>query len=440
MSKPDQQLREQILSLVRDYHKQKFSSDSFTPGKSPIRYAGRVFDEKEMVSLVDSSLDFWLTAGRYTEEFETELAYWVDLEYTMLVNSGSSANLLALTALTSPLLGEKRLTPGDEIITAAAGFPTTVNPIIQNNLIPVFVDVSIGTYNTSISHIKAAMSNKTKGIFLAHTLGNPYELDAIKELAEENGLYLIEDCCDALGSEYKSQKTGTFGHVATFSFYPAHHITLGEGGAVGTNDDTIAQAIKSLRDWGRDCYCSSGENNTCGKRFSGQFGTLPAGYDHKYVYSHIGYNLKATDMQAAIGVEQLKKLPNFCEKRKENFRTWQSGFSQWQDIFYLPVAAPESDPAWFAFPITLKENVGFSRTDLTDFLSSKQIETRNLFAGNILRQPGYQDIHHRVSGTLTNTDYIMNNTFFLGTYPGLSQEMIEHVLKEIGSFLNTKAK
>jgi len=438
MVKTEDQLRDEILDLVAQYQKVKFAAQEFVPGKSPVRYAGRVFDDKEIVALVDSSLDFWLTAGRFTEEFESELAYFMDLEYTMLVNSGSSANLLALTALTSPLLGEKRLQPGDEIISVAAGFPTTVNPILQNGLVPVFVDVDLGTYNANLEQITKAIAPKTRGIFLAHTLGNPYDVDALAQLAEKHNLYLIEDCCDALGSEYKGKKAGTFGHVTTFSFYPAHHITLGEGGAVGTNDDTIAKAIKSLRDWGRDCYCSSGENNTCGKRFTGQYGTLPQGYDHKYVYSHIGYNLKATDMQAAIGVEQLKKLPNFCQARKENFKHWSAGFEKWQDFFILPYASPEADPAWFAFPITLKENIGFSRTELTDYLSSKLIETRNLFAGNILRQPGYLDINHRVVGDLTNTDYIMNHTFFLGTYPGLDINQINYVLAEIQKFLDSK--
>jgi len=439
MAKSEDQLREEILGLVAQYQKVKFAPQEFIPGKSPVRYAGRVFDEKEMVSLVDSSLDFWLTAGRYTDEFESELAYWMGLEYVMLVNSGSSANLLALTALTSPLLGEKRLLPGDEIISVAAGFPTTVNPILQNGLVPVFVDVDLGSYNANLEQITKAISQKTRGIFLAHTLGNPYNAEALADLAEKHDLYFIEDCCDALGSQYKGKKAGTFGHVTTFSFYPAHHITLGEGGAVGTNDDTIAKAIKSLRDWGRDCYCSSGENNTCGKRFTGKYGTLPQGYDHKYVYSHIGYNLKATDMQAAIGVEQLKKLPDFCQSRKENFKRWSAGFEKWKDIFILPEALPGSDPAWFAFPLTLKENIRFSRTELTDYLSSKLIETRNLFAGNILRQPGYLDISHRVVGDLTNTDYIMNHTFFLGTYPGLDIEQINYVLEEIQVFLDTKA-
>ncbi|MBU2647046.1 lipopolysaccharide biosynthesis protein RfbH [bacterium] len=438
MAKSENQLRDEILDLVAQYQKVKFAPKAFTPGKSPVRYAGRVFDEKELVALVDSSLDFWLTAGRFTEEFESELANWMDLEYTMLVNSGSSANLLALTALTSPLLGDKRLLPGDEIIAVAAGFPTTVNPIIQNGLVPVFVDVDLGTYNASLEQVKKAVGPKTRGIFLAHTLGNPYDAEAFADLAEKQDLYFIEDCCDALGSVYKGRKTGTFGHVTTFSFYPAHHITLGEGGAVGTNDDTIAKAIKSLRDWGRDCYCSSGENNTCGKRFTGQYGTLPAGYDHKYVYSHIGYNLKATDMQAAIGVEQLKKLPEFCQARKENFKQWYTGFKRWEAFFILPKALPGADPAWFAFPVTLKENAGFTRTELTDYLSSKLIETRNLFAGNILRQPGYLDINHRVVGDLTNTDTIMNHTFFLGTYPGLNLEQIEFVLAEIQAFLDLK--
>jgi CDP-6-deoxy-D-xylo-4-hexulose-3-dehydrase len=438
MSKDHSQLRNEILALVKEYQSVKFAKKPFVPGETPVRYAGRVFDEKEMVSLVDSCLDFWLTAGRFAEEFESELAAFLDLEFAMLVNSGSSANLLAFTALTSPLLGDRKLNPGDEVISVAAGFPTTVNPIIQNGMIPVFVDVDLATYNVNIEEVRKSIGPKTRAIFLAHTLGNPYNLDAIMEIVKKRDLYLIEDCCDALGSIYKGKKVGTFGHIATFSFYPAHHITIGEGGAVATSDETLAKAVKSLRDWGRDCYCNGGENNTCGKRFTGHYGTLPIGYDHKYVYSHIGYNLKVTDMQAAIGVEQLKKLPTFCNKRKENFKMWIEGFSKWTDKFILPQATPGSDPAWFAFPVTVRENAGFTRTELTNFLDAKKVETRNLFAGNLLRQPAYIGIKYRTESNLQNTETVMNNTFFLGTFPGLEKEQINYTIEIIDQFIASR--
>ena len=435
--KTERQLREEILGLVNDYYQVKFANKEFVPGKSPVRYAGRVFDEKEIQSLVDSSLDFWLTEGRYAEEFQALFAEYVGSEYAILTNSGSSANLLAFSALTSELLGDKRLKAGDEVISVAAGFPTTVNPIIQNRMVPVFCDVDDRTYNINVDQLKKAIGPKTRAIFLAHTLGNPYDLDAIVELVRKHDLWLIEDCCDALGSTYRGKHVGTFGHVATCSFYPAHHITIGEGGMIFTDNEVIARAVTSFRDWGRDCYCKGGENNTCGKRFTGQYGNLPKGYDHKYVYSHIGYNLKVTDMQAAIGVEQMKKLPSFVQRRKENFRAWTSGFQKWSDKFVLPVATEGSDPSWFAFPITVKGNAGFTRTELTDYLAGHQIETRNLFGGNLLRQPAYLNIEHRVVGTLETTESIMHNTFFLGTYPGLTQAQIDHCLKLIGEFITT---
>lgn len=430
--------RSEIRCLVEEYYREAFKTEVFTPGKTHVRYAGRVFDEAELSSAVDAVLDFWLTASRFTDKFESGLAEYLQLKYTMLVNSGSSANLLALTALSSHLLGDRRLRPGDEVITAAAGFPTTINPIIQNGMIPVFVDIEVGTYNVNPDSVETAIGPKTRAIFLAHTLGNPCDLDAISEIARKHELFLIEDCCDALGSKYKGNNVGTYGQLSTFSFYPAHHITLGEGGAVATDDDNIARAVRSLRDWGRDCYCNSGQNNRCGKRFSEQYGSLPHGYDHKYVYSHIGYNLKVTDIQAAIGVEQLKKLPAFCERRRSNFSMWQKGFSQWTDSFILPQATADADPAWFAYPVTVKENSGFSRTELTNYLDKNKIETRNLFGGNLLRQPAYQDIAHRVSGSLQNSDTVMNNTFFLGTYPGLSCEMIDYSLSKIGAFLKNR--
>jgi CDP-4-dehydro-6-deoxyglucose reductase, E1 len=433
--KSPNELRKDIAALVTEYYKVKFTKKMFVPGDTPVHYAGRVFDEQEMTFLVDSALDFWLTSGRFSEEFESKLAAFLDLKFAMLVNSGSSANLLALAALTSPLLGDMRLRAGDEVILVAAGFPTTVNPIIQHGMIPVFVDVDLGTYNANIEEIRKAIGPKTRAIFLAHTLGNPYDLDAVMEIVREKKLYLIEDCCDALGSTYKGKKVGTFGHIASFSFYPAHHITLGEGGAIATNDETLARAAKSLRDWGRDCYCNGGKNNTCGKRFSGHYGTLPVGYDHKYVYSHIGYNLKITDMQAAIGVAQLKKLPTFCARRRENFIMWTEGLTKWTDRFILPQATANSDPAWFAYPVTVRENAGFTRTELTIFLDTKKIETRNLFAGNLLRQPAYRDIHFRKQGDLPNTETIMNNTFFLGTYPGIGKEQIAYTLSAIDEFI-----
>ena len=438
MARTEKELREEISSLVKELYDAKFAAKPFIVGISPVHYAGRVFDEKELISLVDSSLDFWLTSGRYSQEFEEMFCELTGTEYSFLVNSGSSANLVAFATIMSPLLGKRALTRGDEVIAVAAGFPTTLNPIIQNGMVPVFVDVDIGTYNINTDALKQAIGPKTKAIFLAHTLGNPYDLDFIMDLVRQHNLWLIEDCCDALGSKYKGKMVGSFGHIATCSFYPAHHITMGEGGCVFTNDETLARAARSIRDWGRDCYCAGGENNTCGKRFSAQYGTLPKGYDHKYVYSHIGYNLKVTDMQAAIGVEQLKKLPHFITRRKENFRHWTEGFSWWTKLFVLPCATEGSDPAWFAFPVTVKEEAGFSRTELTDFLNNHLIETRNLFAGNLLRQPAYQGIDHRVAtGGLERTDRIMNDTFFLGTYPGMAKEQIEYTLSTIQAFIDS---
>jgi CDP-6-deoxy-D-xylo-4-hexulose-3-dehydrase len=442
------ELRNQIAALVAQCHQTRNAKQEFIPGKTPVRYAGRVFDEKEIQAAVEASLDFWLTEGRFTEEFQSELAAKVGVEYAILTNSGSSANLLALTALTSPLLGERRLQPGDEVITVAAGFPTTVNPIILNNLIPVFVDVDIPGYNALTDQIAAAVNPKTRAIFIAHTLGNPFHLDEVLSIVQKHDLFLIEDCCDALGSTYRQNDTlqgmsrkksvGSFGHLATCSFYPAHHITLGEGGAVLTSDETLARAVRSLKDWGRDCHCGPGENNACGGRFAGQYGNLPSGYDHKYVYSHIGYNLKATDIQAAIGVEQLKKLDSFCAARRRNFQLWMEGFRKYEPSFLLPQATAGSDPAWFAFPVTVKSDAGFTRTGLTTHLNTHRIETRNLFGGNLLRQPAYLNISHRKIGELPNTDRIMNDTFFLGTYPGLGIEQIDYTLGIIDQFLSLR--
>jgi CDP-6-deoxy-D-xylo-4-hexulose-3-dehydrase len=434
----EQRLREKIRTLVKDYYALKFSQQAFVPGTTRVRYAGRVFDEKEIQAGVEAVLDFWLTQGRFSEQFESSFAVTAGTEYSLIVNSGSSANFLAIAALASPLLGDKRLRPGDEVIAVAAAFPTTVNPIIQNGLIPVFVDIDLPTYNVNVAQLVESIGPQTRAIFLAHTLGNPFDLESIEKACRERELYLIEDCCDALGSTYKGQKVGTFGEIGSCSFYPAHHITMGEGGAVFTDDDALVRAARSLRDWGRDCYCASGENNTCGKRFTGEYGTLPKGYDHKYVYSHIGYNLKATDIQAAIGVEQLKKLPEFISKRKANFSYWKENFKQWEDRFILPEATFGSDPAWFGFPLTLRDSAGFTRVQLTDFLDSKLIETRNIFAGNLLRQPAYQGITCRIIGNLATTDQVMSNSFFLGTYPGLSKEQMDYVLDQIGEFLRGK--
>ena len=444
----EQELREKISNLVAEFHKTRTAEQTFVPGRTPIRYAGRVFDEKEIQAAVEASLDFWLTEGRFADVFQVELAEKIGVEYALLTNSGSSANLLALTALTSPLLGEKRLKPCDEVITVAAGFPTTINPIIQNGLIPVFVDVDIPTYNIKPDLIEKAVSEKTRAIMIAHTIGNPFDVNEVLRVSQKYNLWFIEDNCDALGSTYSltsdlrpltSGLCGSFGHISTFSFYPAHHITMGEGGAVATNDKTLFRILRSLKDWGRDCYCGPGESNACGRRFSGQYGDLPYGYDHKYVYSHIGYNLKMTDIQAAIGVEQLKKLDGFCRARRDNFKAWTNGFKEYENYFILPEATEGSDPAWFAFPVTVKETAGFTRTELTNYLSENLVETRNLFGGNLLRQPAYLDIEHRKIGNLENTDRIMNDTFFLGTFPGISSEQIEYTMAVIEKFVRARA-
>jgi len=430
----------EIFSRIEEYYRLKFENQEFIPGKSRVNYAGRIFDEKELINLVDSSLDFWLTEGRYCEEFAVKISEFLEVENVVLTNSGSSANLLAISALTSEKLKDKRLKPGDEVITVAAGFPSTISPIIQNNLVPVFVDVDIPTYNVNIDVLEGAISNKTKAIFLAHTLGNPFNITAVKEIADKNRLWLIEDNCDALGSKYGNRYTGIFGHISTMSFYPAHHITTGEGGAICTNDEQLAKIIRSFRDWGRDCYCAPGENNTCGKRFSQQFGTLPYGYDHKYVYSEIGYNLKMTEMQAAIGSAQMDKLSGFCEKRKINFKRWSQIFKKYPQYFITPQATEGSDPAWFSFIITIKENCPFIREELIRQLNDSLIETRNLFAGNITRQPAFLKRNFKISGELKNTDYIMKNTFFLGTYPGLIKEMFDYSEEVLDSFIKSFTK
>jgi CDP-6-deoxy-D-xylo-4-hexulose-3-dehydrase len=433
--KRDEQIRAEILKLVEQYYRERFAGRTFDPGKDTVHYAGRVFDANELVGLVDSSLDFFLTASRYAEQFETDFAEYFGLVNASLVNSGSSANLAAITALTSPKLGERSLRPGDEVITVAAGFPTTVAPIVQNRLIPVFVDVNLGDYTAIPGQIEEAISKKTRLIAMAHTMGVPFDLDTVMRLAESHHLWVVEDNCDALGSRYRGQLTGTFGDIATVSFYPAHHITTGEGGCVLTNNELLGRIINSIRDWGRDCYCTGGENNTCGKRFSQQFGTLPYGYDHKYVYSHIGYNLKMTDMQAAVGIAQFRKLDGFIACRKANFQKLHALLEPYQDRLILPEATPNSDPSWFGFVITVRDGTGFSRNELTRFLEASRIETRNLFSGNLLRQPAFMDIEHRVVGDLKNTDLIAERTFFIGVYPGIGTDQLEYIGSVFGRFM-----
>jgi len=428
-------LRTRILELIGEYYRAEFAERTFEPGKDLVHYAGRVFDDEELRNLVDASLDFYLTASRYAERFEAEFAAYLGLSEALLVNSGSSANLVALTALTSPKLGERRLKPGDEVITVAAGFPTTVAPIVQNRLVPVFVDVNLGDYTAKPEALRQAVGPKTRAIMMAHTLGVPFDLDTVTSIVKEHDLWLIEDNCDALGSTYRGKLTGTFGHLSSYSFYPAHHITMGEGGCVATDSEDLARIARSVRDWGRDCYCTDGESNTCGKRFSQQFGTLPAGYDHKYVYSHLGYNLKLTDLQAAIGCAQLAKLDRFIARRKENFDHLTRMLVPYEDRLALPRATPHSDPSWFCYVISVRENAGFTRNDLTRFLEANRIETRNLFSGNLLRHPAFVGIEHRVVGDLANTDAITNNTFFIGLYPGIGENELGVVADAFRRFM-----
>ena len=427
------ELRDRIRGLVGEYYSEAFviPAPAFVPGSSPVPISGRVFDEQELELLVESSLDFWLTTGRFAEQFEREFAKFVGAREAVLVNSGSSANLLAVTALTSHKLGDRRLRSGDEVITLAAGFPTTVNPILQNGLVPVFVDVQIPTFNVDVSYLEAALSGRTRAVIFAHTLGNPFDLDAVTAFAKKHGLWLIEDCCDALGSTYRGKKVGTFGDFATVSFYPAHHITMGEGGCVLTDKPLLRTLVESFRDWGRDCWCAPGNENTCGKRFDWQLGELPHGYDHKYIYSHVGYNLKATDMQAAVGVAQLKKLPEFIESRKRNFEYLKAGLKDVEEHFVLPAATPSSDPSWFGFPLLLRETAPFSRNALIEFLNGRKIGTRQLFGGNLVRQPAYAGLNYRVAGDLRNSDRVMNQAFWIGVYPGLTPAMLDYVLESV---------
>lgn len=429
--------REQIFKEVKNYYREiKNKEKSFIPGETYIPPSGKVLDEDDLINLIDASLDMWLTSGRYAKEFEKQFAEFLGIRYCSLVNSGSSANLIAISALTSYKLGDRRLKPGDEVITVAAGFPTTIAPIIQNRLVPVFIDVELGTYDYDVNQIEKAISDKTKAIFMAHTLGNPFNLDKVMELAKRYNLWVIEDNCDALGAKYREKYTGTYGHIATFSFYPAHHITMGEGGAVVTDDPELHKIILSYRDWGRDCWCPPGKDNTCGRRFSQQHGDLPFGYDHKYVYSHLGYNLKVTDMQAAIGLSQLKKLPKFIEKRQENFRILYEGLKDLENYFILPKATENSEASWFGFILTIKENAPFNRNELINYLEKNKIGTRLLFAGNILRQPAFtnNDIEYKIIDNLKNTDIIMERTFWIGVWPGIDEKMAQFIIDVIKKF------
>lgn len=442
MSKKEE-LKSQILELTREYYREVHAQKpAFEEGKTFVNYGGRYFDDEEIVNLVDSSLDFWLTAGPWAHKFETRLAKWLGVKYCAVTNSGSSANLLAFYALTSPKLGERAIKRGDEVITVAAGFPTTVNPIIQFGAVPVFVDVKTPTFDIDDSQLEAAYSPKVKAVMLAHSLGNPFNLKAVKAFCDKHNLWLIEDNCDALGSEYTidgvTKKTGTWGHIGTSSFYPPHHMTMGEGGAVYTDDPLLDKIVRSFRDWGRDCWCVGGVDNTCKMRFTGKFGELPAGYDHKYVYSHFGFNLKITDMQAAIGCAQLEKLDTIVEARRKNWQTLYDGLKAIPQLM-MPEPEPNSNPSWFGFLVAVRPDAGFSRNDLTEFLESRKIQTRNLFAGNLLRHPAFDEMRksgegYRVVGELKNTDLVMNNGFWIGVYPGMKPEMLNWMIKSIREF------
>lgn len=440
--KTSEELKENILKNVVKYYDVKFKSkDKFIPGETRINYAGRVFNEKELLNLIDSSLEFWLTEGRYCRKFEEEFSSFVGPKYCLLTTSGSSANLLAISSLTSTKLKERRLKQGDEVITVAAGFPTTITPIIQNKAIPVFVDIELKTYNIDTSKLDDALSEKTKAVFLAHTLGNPFNIDKVKSFCKENNLWLIEDNCDALGSKYNNVYTGNFGDISTYSFYPAHHITMGEGGAILTNNLTLHRIIKSFREWGRDCWCDPGVDNTCKKRFEWQLGTLPFGYDHKFTYSEFGYNLKITDMQAAIALAQLQKLPSFIKARKKNHKRLFEGLKEYENSIILPEAQINSDPSWFGFLITLKNNSGLVRRKLMVKLEESKIQTRILFAGNIVHQPAFNEMRenktgYRVIDELVNTDTVMNNSFWVGVYPGMTKEIINYMISEISKLFN----
>jgi CDP-6-deoxy-D-xylo-4-hexulose-3-dehydrase len=432
-----EELREQILRLVTEYTIQRHAPRAFVPGETVIPPSGKVFGAEEVCNAVDASLDFWLTTGRFNAEFERRLAEFLDIRWAVTTNSGSSANLLAVAALTSPKLGDQALRPGDEIITVAAGFPTTVNPAVHYGLIPVFVDVDIPTYNIEPDKIEAAVSSKTRAIMLAHTLGNPFNLAEVMRIAEKYDLWVIEDCCDALGARYDGNLVGSFGDIGTLSFYPAHHITMGEGGAVFAQDNQLKVLVESFRDWGRDCWCDPGKDNTCGKRFQWQLGDLPFGYDHKYVYSHIGYNLKITDFQAAVGLAQLDRANGFIAQRRANFSYLHALLKPFEEFLILPEATPGSDPSWFGFPITVRSGAPFSRLELLTFYDEVKIGSRLLFSGNLTRQPAYKDVRYRISGNLENTDTVMNQTFWLGIYPGITQPMMDFIAQRTGDMIKT---
>ena len=429
-------IRDQIRDLVAKYYESGVFESRFVPGESQVRYGGRVFDQEELQLLMDSALDFWLTAGKYAKEFEKSFSDYIGAKHAILVNSGSSANLLAVSCLTSEKLGKRKLHAGDEVITLAAGFPTTVNPIIQNMLVPVFVDISPPTYNIDVDSLEEALSEKTRAICIAHTLGNPFDVDAVKEFAEENELWLIEDCCDAVGSEYKGKKVGIFGDISTFSFYPSHHITMGEGGCLMTDNPLLDKIIKSYRDWGRDCWCNPGEDNSCNNRYNWQLGSLPFGYDHKYTYSNIGYNLKITDLQASVGVAQLRKLPEFVEKRRANYEFYKEKLAPLSEYFVFSEKTDGAKPSWFGFPILVKNESPFSRNHIVKYLEEHKISTRLLFAGNLVRQPAYANAEYKVVGDLVETDRVMNNLFWIGVYPGLTHEMMNYVVETlVGLFI-----
>lgn len=431
---PDPEKRRAALDAARAYARERFAPKPFVPGKTYIPPSGKLFDEEEVAALVDASLDFWLTAGRYSDAFEADLAAAVGARFAFFVNSGSSANLLALSALTSPTLGERALKPGDEVVTTAAAFPTTVNPILQNGLTPVFVDADIPTYNATAAMVEEALGPKTKAVMLAHTLGNPFEAAKLAALCEKKGLWLVEDCCDALGGTHAGRPVSSFGDAATFSFFPAHHITTGEGGAVVSSKGSLKRPLESFRDWGRDCWCPTGQDNTCGKRFGWTLGELPDGYDHKYTYSHAGYNLKATDLQAAVGTVQLKRLPGFVAARRRNFAALKAGLKRHEGALILPEATADSDPSWFGFPLTVREDAGFKREALTAHLEAAGVGTRPLFAGNILRQPYFKGVAHRRVGDLKNADRIMRGTFWVGVHPSIDEARLSHMLASFDSF------
>jgi CDP-4-dehydro-6-deoxyglucose reductase, E1 len=447
--KREQALKEEILERVREIAALRTQAKPFVPGRSPVRYAGRVYDQQEMVNLVSSSLEFWLTAGRWHKQLEAGLASWYQVHHSLLVNSGSSANLLAVAALCSHAWGDRRLLAGDEVIAVAAGFPTSVTPLIQYGLVPVFVDVSLPTYNIDVSLLEGALSSRTRAVMLAHTLGNPFDLGAVTRFCKKHDLVLIEDNCDAAGSTYQGKKTGRFGELATLSFYPPHHMTTGEGGAVLCSNKEWTQVVQSLRDWGRDCWCNPGVDNTCGKRFQWKLGDLPQGYDHKYIYSHLGYNLKMTDMQASIGVAQIEKLNDFVKARRANWQFFRDALGPLEDVFVLPEPTPESEPSWFGFILTVRPEAPFKRMEIVHFLEQQKIQTRMLFGGNLVRQPAFTELARsaasrgapppfRIAGELTQTDDIMDNSFWFGVYPGMSDEMRNYVVEQIRSFVSAR--